>query len=778
MFTTKELKSHRSGRRRRGGCEGGGGNSSDDASYDRKHSKTFHPILRWAASLAKRLNRIDNASTQGRTMVERYFIRRDFVDIHPFLDDIRAQADSERDALGFLPEPAYAEAARQRKLILLISQNGSQHSYAGHLLFGGIFPVLRVRQIAIATKSRRNGQATTLLRALIAQGEKEGYLSVVANVATDLIGANSFYERNGFLSVRLKAGGKARNRKINVRIHQLQTPSLISLMVGPSQPATIELLQPKKRSPEIPLYAIDLNVFFDAIRNRTRSNDAGAVFEAAFSHQIRIAASEEFILELQRTSNSPANDPILALAKRIPNLTPQDKSIIEIIRPIIAGLVFPERSAGGRLKSTDESDVLHLAHAVAAGVSGYITSDSKVLSARDSLMEKFNLDVIGLSEFVDLLDLPNSDKLELLAKDSKNFRIQIPTPEETIAFIESENLTTTSFLTGTTIVDCERLSVSDNDGIIGISLLKLSPALDRPSRSVVCVHQEHAFSSTVADFLVSEQVRQCSRKSSCHLSMMDVPAQPITRRIALSQGFQPQAGISSLAKIALGQPITERTWEKARLSIERLAGLKLQVKCPTYDRAKVQITTSGGTKTEVELFELETLLSPTIFALPKRRAVIVPITRAFAADLLGTDLQYSFLDVPEARFLSRRTYFNTTRATRSMIRGAAIVFYESARGKGRGAIVAIGRIVDVTSIPVSNAPEALRRGAVVENLATLTKSKRVLATTFDNLVALKRPVTLTNLRQIGCITKANFVSATPISATHLTAIVDAGFTDD
>jgi hypothetical protein len=304
-------------------------------------------------------------------------------------------------------------------------------------------------------------------------------------------------------------------------------------------------------------------------------------------------------------------------------------------------------------------------------------------------------------------------------------------------------------------------------------------ALDQPSRSIVCVHQEHPFSSTVADFLLSEQVRHCSRNSAGHLSMMDVPSHPITRRISLSQGFQQQAGnVAALAKIALGQPITEKTWDKARLSIERLAGLKLQLKCPTYGRPKIQITTSCGDNTEIGLFELETLLSPTIFALPKRKAVVVPITRSFAADLLGTDLQYSFLDVPEAHFLSRRTYFNTTRATRSMIRGAAIAFYESSRGKGRGAIVAIGRIVDVTSIPVSNAPEVLRRGAVVENLETLTKSKRVLATTFDNLVVLRKPVALRELRRIGCVTKANFVSATPISATHLTAIVDAGYTDD
>src|SRR5260370_18030461 len=275
-------------------------------------------------------------------MAKRYFIRRDFGDIAPFLDAIRAQADSERDALGFLPEPAYAEAARQRKLILSISQEGPKYSSAGYLLFGGILPVLRVRQMAITAKSRRDGHATTLLRALIAQGEKEGCLSVVANVATDLLGANSFYERNGFLSVRFKAGGKTRNRMINVRIFQLQTPSLISLMVGPNQPRTVEILQPKKRPPDTPTYSIDLNVFYDAIRNRTRSDDAGVVFEAALSHQIRIAASQEFILELERTSKNSSNDPVLSLAKRIPNLPPQDKSTLEKIKPIIARLVFPE----------------------------------------------------------------------------------------------------------------------------------------------------------------------------------------------------------------------------------------------------------------------------------------------------------------------------------------------------------------------------------------------------------------------------------------------------
>jgi hypothetical protein len=85
-----------------------------------------------------------------------YLIRREFVELHPFLDEIRVQADSDRNSLGFLPEPAYAEAARQRKIILLLAQDGNATSYVGHLLFGGIFPILRVRQITIAPAYRRS----------------------------------------------------------------------------------------------------------------------------------------------------------------------------------------------------------------------------------------------------------------------------------------------------------------------------------------------------------------------------------------------------------------------------------------------------------------------------------------------------------------------------------------------------------------------------------------------------------------------------------------------
>ncbi|WLA84538.1 GNAT family N-acetyltransferase [Bradyrhizobium elkanii] len=579
-------------------------------------------------------------------MAEQFFIRRDFIDILPFLDSIRKQADSERGALGFLPEPAYAEAARQKKLILLVSQDGDKVSYVGHLLFGGIFPILRVRQIVVLPQYRRQQHASRLLRALVAQGEKESYLNVVANVATDLVEANRFYERHGFLSSRLKTGGKSRNRTINVRILQLDTPSLMSYMLGTVALETSELFQLKKRSSSIPLYAIDLNVFFDVVRNRRRSEDAGTIIEAALDHQIRLAVSQEFTSELRRTSSDQSRDPVLSFAKRLPLLPPQEKSKITSLADLIAPKVFPERFAQQKLKSTDVSDALHLAHAVAAGAHGYITSDTKVLDARDTLMQDFGLDVIGLAEFAELLDLPEAGQTQS-ARTTKNFRITAVSLSDLVAFVASEGISLEPEIAS---AECRQLAVLDEDGIIGVAIMRVSSALDHPSRSVVCVRQEHPFSSTVADYLISDQVRYCSAKAPCRMLMIDIPTHPITRRIAIGQGFQHVSGRSELAKMALGQPVTKANWNRVRLSVERLAGLSVQKECPRYDKPDIRIASNGDARA-VQLYDFEALLSPTLLALPKRNDVIVPITRSYAADLLGTDRQFSFLEVPEAHFL-------------------------------------------------------------------------------------------------------------------------------
>jgi GNAT superfamily N-acetyltransferase len=119
-------------------------------------------------------------------------------DLGQFIDSIKKYADSEKKALGFLPERVYDEALSQGKLIAVIGKKGNSDIYLGHLLFGGTFPHLRIFQTFVLQQYRNRKVGSLLLDHLIMDAERSGYLSISARVAQDLKQANAFYEKKGF----------------------------------------------------------------------------------------------------------------------------------------------------------------------------------------------------------------------------------------------------------------------------------------------------------------------------------------------------------------------------------------------------------------------------------------------------------------------------------------------------------------------------------------------------------------------------------------------------
>lgn len=65
-------------------------------------------------------------------------------DVSRYCSLVQEQGDAQRDLLGFLPRSVYAEAAAQGKLFVATVDDAGQEIYAGHLLFGGKFPHLRI----------------------------------------------------------------------------------------------------------------------------------------------------------------------------------------------------------------------------------------------------------------------------------------------------------------------------------------------------------------------------------------------------------------------------------------------------------------------------------------------------------------------------------------------------------------------------------------------------------------------------------------------------------
>ncbi|SRR5258708_3703328 len=113
-----------------------------------------------------------------------------------FVDQVQLAADTEKDALGFLPERAFKEAADQGKLLVAVVRQGNTTVYAGHLMHGGVFPQARIFQVYTCPEFRRNGIARRLVEAIVRKAEALQFMSVLAQVADDLV-ANRFWEQYG-----------------------------------------------------------------------------------------------------------------------------------------------------------------------------------------------------------------------------------------------------------------------------------------------------------------------------------------------------------------------------------------------------------------------------------------------------------------------------------------------------------------------------------------------------------------------------------------------------
>ena len=79
-------------------------------------------------------------------------------------------------------------------------------TFAGYLMFSGVFPNAKIQQIAVIDGHRRRGVGSALLRETISRREAEGCLRITAAVADNLPGPQAFYEKNGFGAVLERPG--------------------------------------------------------------------------------------------------------------------------------------------------------------------------------------------------------------------------------------------------------------------------------------------------------------------------------------------------------------------------------------------------------------------------------------------------------------------------------------------------------------------------------------------------------------------------------------------
>lgn len=710
--------------------------------------------------------------------ISRTFIEKSPANLKQHFSAIIALSNSEREALGFLPNAAYLDAIDQKRLhAMLIEDEDGKASLVGYIIHGGVFPHARVQQVCVQPEWRKRKVASALMDALVSDLERAGFSTIKAKVADDLRHAQAFYGRHGFEKALSKPGGSTRGRTIVIRVRNLDTPHLFS-----ASSAAINLGLPSFGA-EPSFYTFDLNVLFDLVKNRDRHQAACALFAAALGHRIRLGIAAEFIDELRRTSQNQNNDPVLQMALQLPRLPPPvDPDDFIRLSETIHQLVFVDAGAAGAGSKQARSDARHLAHSALSRVAGFITSDGAILAARDALLESVGIDVAGLDELISLL--PESAEGSLAAdRKGTGFECKMPTLFDATAYFKRCGVPDSIIAEVCDPVvgrpDGWRSAIWESGNIVAAAFSRHPVSTSGDERLLIAVDAGHLDRELYGEYLLDAAVKQASSSGLMAICLVNVSGQPTVAAIAKARGFVVTGAGSDLTKVAIGRPVTENNWDAVRHQARRKAGLNLPAKWPDFsDGERSVVITQGSTQSaSLSPERFEDLFGPTLYLWPGREGVIVPIQRAYADELLGTNLQtrLAFIEDRDASFFARRAYVNTPRARKAMRPGLPILFYESGKKGGRSAIVAVGRIVDSVIVPKEATLRDAARRVVVDDLSEFSTTDDVLVTTFDNLMPFPTLIPFTALRAMGADGSSNLMSATPLRSENLAAIIQAAW---
>jgi predicted GNAT superfamily acetyltransferase len=639
----------------------------------------------------------------------------------------------------------------------------------------------------VTANARKRGVARGLVDALVVFAEQHGYMDITARVAADLA-ANAVWEKMGFATVRTQPGGSVRNRTINVRMKQLNTPTLFGYPEG--RPVSGLPMLARQTSGYTPVYAIDLNVFFDVVRRRPRAEYAAQVISAALDNVIRIVVAEEFALELKRSFKPDTPDPILEFALQLPTIPAPEHSQLGALVSELGGLIFPQRAKDGTCSVQDNSDLIHLATAIHHSAMGFVTAENALVTAANVIESHYGVKIVHVEHFAHLLQ---GTKRRIAAIDSrfagKDLRISELTNAlraDLSSIVDkirvSDDFRQHVLAHGVHSSHLRSLALSFNGSLLCTALWSCTATLQQRFSATIVADEDQPAIESALDALFLAISAEAVANGPALIDLTIPNAHTVTREMALALGFVQKdsdtLGSGCYQRLAIGAPVSEQTWHSIRQLIATKTGNTFPSSLPAFSSsaATINFTRSDGTAHQISLDDLETALHPTVLCTKTRPCILVPIRRTFADHLLNTSPQSSLLPTNAAALFHERVYYSTSRNSKLFASGTILVFYESGRDHGRSAAVALARVRETASVSKQEVASALLRHGVlsVEEIEALSTRAVVAATIFDSVICFRNPISLSCLRELCCVDGANLVSARRLTTEQLNAIIRKG----
>lgn len=724
------------------------------------------------------------------------------IEVHTSYDEtvllveaVQQAADNNRRSLGFLQKSVYKEYAARNRLWVATTLDGE---YVGHLIFGGHYPTCRVFQLLISPKHRRKGFAKKLVSMLVAHAEKDHYLSIIARVASDLK-ANVAWDKLGFRLAQQQPGGETSNRIINVRVLELNTPSLFPYSDQDFVDAH-DIFRTIKYSDrptlETPAFGIDVNVLLDVTKNRRNAAVARSVLTVGLADSVNVCVSAEFVRELKKHNIEGTDDIALQLAQGLPRLPAVDDQCAAPLAEELRHIVFPTRKLESDLTENDRADLRHILSAIHHRLSGFVTSEIALLKASQVLSDTYNIEIISPSDFVSTFnhsDVRHTD-ISVSGRDRQflNSRQATEVHREAVErFLllngMAEQLLPSVWAPGSHNALRKRIIISDGEEkIVGVASWTIPSRFSKTTKLYVFVDESRSMAVQTIDHILEAVQLNAERDTFLRLDLVVSSHQTLTKKTAIDRGFRQifeTAGSQSerLSKVMYRGVITGNNWANIRTNLRELSGMILPERFPDVEEIEntgLVIHSNNTThKSTIRLFDFETLLSPAFVLCKGRQAIIVPIRRHYAEELFaGYRKQLGLLPDSEARLHIEKAYFRSPSRSGTFRKGLPVLFYVSGKSSGDRGIVGFGRITYSAKLTVDEVRVRLARQGVLSQKALMETARNGMlhAFTFDNFDLFPKIIDFSDLKSESIISDANLVAPEGIDYGRLRKILRLG----
>lgn len=717
-----------------------------------------------------------------------------FDDLEPYIEAVCIAADKNTKSLGFLPRPAYSDHALQGRLWVCVQTTGG--AYAGHLIFGGKLPTLNVLQLYVEDCFRNAGIAKQLLRELEIYGEEHGCLSIAARVAADLE-ANRFWEHQGFMLYRQVDGGQTTGRRINVRVKNLDVPSLFYPSEFPSETQHRDLKVNANTTLTSSTYAIDLNVLLDLTKDRKNAGDVRRLLSYSLYGSRQICVTSELVGELEKqTHKFPHGDPLLELTKGLPILPSVSANVLEPTIGLLSPIIFPERHHQHKLRVNDIADLKHIALCIHHKIAGFITSDAALLRSSEMLFQSFGIEVLSPSDVVasyksfseeeaDPLSVLHDGAPLTIAKFEEATRADVEKFLERFGVSECDHRQ----MLASGVVGRERTRWVAKAGELIVGYASWGGDEERKLRNIfLVVDEQRSVAQQLIDHFLEKAASSLPESKLVLLVLHTMLGSDLTRRTAIDRGFRrvgiinDAVSVNDLVKPSFKGLVTKSSWNTFRASLSSLTDVLLPERMPTmaeflFTGAVAKSKANPGI-VKLPLFECETLFSPAVFVCDGRDGAIVPIKRHYFERLMPDSTpQTSWLPGNEALLHVEKAYFRASRNAKRVQRGDLLFFYVSGKIGGQE-IVGHGRVTSSGVMSADSAAITLKRQGALEDqdLTDIADDQgNVHAITFDNFLYFKKPVPFQYLKRKNLISRANLITVERISSGAVVDLIAEGY---